>query len=87
MVGMKKRDTRTPPQPSPVSLATSPRKSPAGSVSGDDKTAAASASADWRELARRIQQETDSGVMLDLVQQLITKLDEEKARKPSRKQK
>jgi sensor domain CHASE-containing protein len=36
---------------------------------------------DWRELAERVQQETDPNRMIDLVQQLITKLDEEKLRK------
>jgi hypothetical protein len=33
---------------------------------------------DWRELARRIQDESDPAVMVELVQQLISKLDEEK---------
>jgi len=35
---------------------------------------------DWRELARRVQVETDSGKMIDLVQQLIERIDEEKLR-------
>jgi hypothetical protein len=34
--------------------------------------------ADWRELAQRIEKEDDSGKMIELVQQLIDKLDEEK---------
>jgi hypothetical protein len=38
-------------------------------------------SADWRELAQRIEKEEDSGKMIELVQQLIDKLDEEKLRK------
>jgi hypothetical protein len=36
---------------------------------------------DWRELAERVQQEQDPNRMIELVQQLITKLDEEKLRK------
>ena len=35
---------------------------------------------DWRELALRIQQETDLRKMTELVEQLIAKLDEERAR-------
>ena len=44
-------------------------------------------SEDWRELAQRIQRETDSVVMMDLVQQLIIKLDEQKLRKQGSEQK
>jgi len=36
---------------------------------------------DWRELARRIQQETDPEKVLTLVQELIVKFNEEKLRK------
>jgi len=36
---------------------------------------------DWRELAQRIQKETDSQKMIELVQQLINKFDEEELRK------
>jgi hypothetical protein len=36
---------------------------------------------DWRELAERVQQEQDPNRMIELVQHLITKLDEEKLRK------
>ena len=36
---------------------------------------------DWRDLARRIQHETDSNVMIELIQQLVVKLDAEKSRK------
>jgi hypothetical protein len=36
---------------------------------------------DWRELAERVQQEPDPNRMIDLVQQLITKLDQETLRK------
>lgn len=32
---------------------------------------------DWRELARRIEKEKDSKVMIDLIQQLIVRLDAE----------
>lgn len=35
----------------------------------------------WRELARQVQQENAPNKILDLVQQLITKFDEEKSRK------
>jgi hypothetical protein len=43
--------------------------------------AEASGLEDWRDLARRIQNETDSTVMIDLIQQLLTKLDAEAAGK------
>jgi hypothetical protein len=36
---------------------------------------------DWRELAERVQLEPDPNRMIDLVRQLITKLDEERLRK------
>ena len=36
---------------------------------------------DWRKLAERVQQEPEPNRMIELVQQLITKLDEEKLRK------
>jgi hypothetical protein len=36
---------------------------------------------DWRELARKIQQETDPNRMIELVQELIAKFDEERLRK------
>ena len=46
------------------------------------------ASEDLRELARRIQEETDTNKMIELVQELIAKFDEQKlmtdARPPSR---
>jgi hypothetical protein len=35
----------------------------------------------WRELAERIQQETDPEKMIELVRELIAKFDEEKLRK------
>jgi hypothetical protein len=35
---------------------------------------------DWRELARRIQQETDPETVLELARELIAKFDEEKLR-------
>ena len=38
------------------------------------------AAADWREIAQRIQQETDSQKMIELVQQLLDKFDDEKRR-------
>ena len=36
---------------------------------------------DWRELARQIQQETDPNMMIELVQELIAKFDEEQLRR------
>ena len=36
---------------------------------------------DWRELVRRIQEETDTLKLVNLVQELIVKFDEEKLRK------
>ena len=38
---------------------------------------------DWRELARQIQEEKDPHKMIELVQQLIAKFDEQQARKTS----
>ncbi|MGA2356083.1 MAG: hypothetical protein ABSG02_16420 [Terriglobales bacterium] len=35
---------------------------------------------DWRELARRIQEESDSSKLVNLVQQLIAKFDEQNSR-------
>lgn len=37
---------------------------------------------DWRDLARQIQEETDSTKIVELVQQLISKFDEQNARPP-----
>ena len=37
----------------------------------------------WRELARRIQEENDPAKMIDLVQELIAKFDEEKLHESS----
>ncbi len=39
---------------------------------------------DWRELVERIQQETDTLKLVNLVQELIGKFDEEKLRKTIR---
>jgi hypothetical protein len=86
MPSLKKLDTT--PRLQPCDAAAANLRPAGGPVPLPDKdTAADGASADWRELARRIQQETDSGVMLDLVQELITKLDEQNSRKLARKQK
>jgi hypothetical protein len=41
---------------------------------------------DLRELARRIQDETDPGKMIELVQQLITQFDEQQSEKPNHRQ-
>lgn len=53
---------------------------------GQPSSNAASGTEDWRELARRIQNETDPAVMLELVQQLIFKLDAKNSHKTGRKQ-
>ena len=37
----------------------------------------------WRDLARQIQEEKDPAKMIDLVEQLIAKFDEEKLRESS----
>jgi hypothetical protein len=37
---------------------------------------------DWRDLAQQIQKETDSSKIVNMVQQLIAKLDEQNARIP-----
>lgn len=77
MTDLRKRAARSQDQPPADLLA---NQQPDGSApDGDGKTAVNGA--DWRELARRIQNESDSSVMMDLVQQLIVKLDEEKSRK------
>jgi hypothetical protein len=50
-------------------------------TSGDNSLSAAShIGDDWRELARRIQHETDSSKIVSLVQQLIAKFDEQNSR-------
>ncbi|MGA7634043.1 MAG: hypothetical protein WCB11_25035 [Terriglobales bacterium] len=42
---------------------------------------------DWRDLARQIQQETDSSKIVNLVQQLIAKFDEQNSRLPRKQAK
>jgi hypothetical protein len=39
---------------------------------------------DWRELAQRIQDENDPEKMMELVHELLAKLDEEKLRRSAR---
>lgn len=81
MADLKKRDAR-PRAQAPASVLS--KKKPDGRAPlGEGNASPVTGSEDWRELARRIQQETDSGVMLELVQQLIDKLDEDKLRRPS----
>lgn len=49
---------------------------------GDAKeNAGAPTNEDWRELALRVQQETDPNKMIELAVQLVAKLDEKKAAK------
>jgi hypothetical protein len=42
---------------------------------------------DWRDLAQQIQQETDSSKIVNLVQQLIAKFDEQNSRLPRKQAK
>jgi hypothetical protein len=51
------------------------------SVSGETQDPVAPPSEDWREVARKVQQEQDPNRMIGLVEQLIGKLDEERRRK------
>ena len=46
------------------------------------ETASTETPEDLQELARRIQEETDSTKMIELVQQLIVKFDESRSRRP-----
>lgn len=81
MADLKKREARSQTQ-TPASVL-SKRKPDRRTPAEDERAAPGGGSEGWRDLAHRIQQETDSGVMLELVQQLIDKLDEEKLRRPS----
>lgn len=85
MADLKKRETR--PLPHATADILSDKKTDGRAPAKDGNPAHDGASADWRELARRIQLETDSGVMLELVEQLITKLDQEKAPRPGGRKK
>jgi hypothetical protein len=52
-------------------------------VPSENKSAPSSSHVDdWRELARRIQEEPDSSKIVNLVQQLIAKFDERNSRIP-----
>ena len=62
----------------PAEETGSPR--PAGGAL-QNKTDGLSTHEDWRDIAQRVQVETDSHKMVQLVQQLIEKLEEEKLRK------
>lgn len=48
--------------------------------SGNERLPSSNNVEDWRELAQRIQQETDSSKIVNLVQQLLAKFDEQDAR-------
>jgi hypothetical protein len=50
-------------------------------MANDPKANESAPTGDWRELARQIETEPDSQKMIELVQQLIGKFDEEVARK------
>lgn len=87
MTGLKKRDPLT-QQSHESTTGAPPNKNPDSPLLvGGGKGSTHGASGDWRALAQRIQHETDSSVIVDLVQQLIAKLDEEKSRKLGRQQK
>ena len=81
MADLKKREAHSQAQ-TPASVLAE-KKADGRAPVGDGRSVPDGGSGNWRELAQRIQQETDSGVMLELVQQLIDKLDEEKSRQPS----
>ena len=49
-------------------------------TNGHNSLSAASHVDDWRELARRIEQEPDASKIVNLVQQLIAKFDEQNSR-------
>jgi hypothetical protein len=63
-----------------------PQAQPVTNPLAEEKTAG-SPSESWRELAQRIQKESDPNVMIELTQELMAKLDAEKARKQGRKNK
>ncbi|HTZ97609.1 MAG TPA: hypothetical protein VMB18_14505 [Terriglobales bacterium] len=69
-----------PPVTSPEPPQIVPNRPP-----GNTSSVHSSASESWRELAQRIQQETDPAVMIELTHQLIAELDAEKSRKPRTK--
>jgi hypothetical protein len=54
---------------------------------GGNESSLPSARGDWRDLAQQIQQETDSSKIVNLVQQLIAKFDEQNSRLPGKQAK
>jgi hypothetical protein len=54
---------------------------------GGNESSPPSTRVDWRDLAQQIQQETDSSKIVNLVQQLIAKFDEENSRLPGKQAK
>jgi hypothetical protein len=50
-------------------------------TNGDGLAEGVSMQEDWRDLVQQIQQETDTHKLVNLVQELISKFDEEKLRK------
>jgi hypothetical protein len=54
---------------------------------GDTTSPSANRAEDWRDLARQIQEETDSTKLISLVQQLIAKFDEQTACDPRKQAK
>lgn len=78
-LGSSSAQPRRPAAPLPEPDPTGPQSPTRPNASGHG-----SASESWRELVRRIQNETDPGVMIELTHELIAKLDAEKSRKLSR---
>jgi hypothetical protein len=54
---------------------------------GGNESSPSSTRVHWRDLAQQIQQETDSSKIVNLVQQLIAKFDEQNSRLPGKQAK
>jgi hypothetical protein len=88
MMSASKRDKRLQPREE-LTAGSSDQNSDRAALPGGGQPSsnAASATEDWRELAHRIQNETDPAVMLELVQQLVARLDAKNPLETGRKQK
>ena len=78
---LRRRDWRQPLQETPFESDGGLRTSSAESPMPDPST---SPPEDWRELAQRVQGENDPNKMVELVEQLIAKIDEERLPRPFR---
>lgn len=78
---LHRRDWQQPLQETPFESDGGLRASSAESPMPDPSTAPPE---DWRELAQRVQVENDPNKMVELVEQLIAKIDEERLPKPFR---